>query len=102
MGCADMAGNWQKAPIVDDQLLDDRMIAVEGVTTAGEVGMELLVLWAEVIVQAVIDPLEFVGRSLVVPFVRMVVDDVQDHFDTGSVQRFDHVAKLAHMLGMVR
>ena len=76
-------------------LSDDRVVAVEGVAAPGVVHVVLPVRRHEVVVDAVVEPLEVDRRPLVVALVGVVEDDVEDHLDAGLVQRLHHVAELA-------
>ena len=76
----------------EDQGADDRMVAVDRVAAAGVV--EEAALLVEEVIKAVVEPAEVEGRPLVVPFGRVVEDDVEHDLDPGGVERLDHPAEL--------
>ena len=81
---------------VEDELLHDRVVAVDRVPAAGVVHVVLrLVVGCEQVVGVVVEPLEDDRRAHVVALGGVVEDDVEDHLDPGLVQGLDHVAELA-------
>ena len=64
----------------ENQLADDRMVAIDRVAAAGIVAVVAAAV-AEHVVDAVFQPLEAEGRAEFVAFGRVVEDDVEDHFD---------------------
>ena len=70
---------------------------VERVAGTGEVHVETRLVGHQAVVRGVVDPLEGQHRPELVPFGRVVVDDVEDHLDPGRVQRLHHALELAHL-----
>ena len=64
----------------------------------GVVHVVLPVVVDEAVVRLVVDPLEAQRRTEVVPLGRVVVDDIEDDFDPGVVQRPHHALELLHLL----
>ena len=79
---------------VHDQLQDMGAAHQRGVAGPGRVVVERLVLVGEPVVRGVVDPAERQGRSEVVAFGRVVVDDVEDHLDARTVQVTHHRLEL--------
>ncbi len=71
---------------------------VEAVARPGEVDVVARVVGREPVEGLVVDPPEGERRAEVVPLGRVVVDDVEDHLDAGSVQRLDHRLELVDLL----
>ena len=80
----------------EDQLADDRMIAVDRVAAAGVVA-EVAAAVAEHVVDAVLEPLERQRGPEVVALGGVVEDDVEDHLDPGGVERPHHLLELADL-----
>src|SRR5271169_908861 len=85
------------AEAVDDQLLGHRMVAVEGVSAPGKIHVVLQLPRHQQVVRAVVDAFETINRSLMVAFIRVVEDHVENDFNASLVQRFDQVAELAQV-----
>src|SRR6185436_108108 len=81
------------AEAVHDHPPDDRMIAVEGVSSAAVIGVTRAIVFKNVIGTVVQAP-KTQGRSVVVAFGSVVEYDVENDLYTRSVKRFDHIAKL--------
>lgn len=81
------------AKTVHDHPANDGMIGVERVPSATVVCIARPVLFEDV-VRAVVQATEAQGGPTLVAFRRMIEDHVENHFDAGPMQRFDHVAKL--------
>ena len=71
------------AQAVEDELADDRVVAVQRVAAAGEVVVELG-LGREHVIDVVVQPLEADRRAVVVPLAGVVEDDVEDDLDVGA------------------
>jgi D-lyxose ketol-isomerase len=78
------------------------VVTVEGVATPAIVHVVLFIPRHKMVIEAVIKAFEADGRPLVVAFVGMVEDDVEDDLYTGSMERFDHIAELVEMLSFFR
>ena len=68
-----------------------RVLHVERVARAGEVGVEARVVRLEPIVRRVVDALERQRRPEMVPLAGVVVDHVEDHLDAGGCSVFTMV-----------
>src|SRR5579883_678950 len=88
------------AQTFDDQLLRNRVIAVERVPAAAEIHVIAEVPRHQKIITAVVDALEREDRAEVIAFVGVIEDDVEDHFDAGAVEGFDHVTKFAQVAAL--
>jgi hypothetical protein len=69
---------------VHDELLDERVVAVEAVARAGEVQVVLAVGFGQQIVNPVVDPPEADRRAVLVALGRVAEDDVEDDLDAGA------------------
>ena len=67
---------------------------VEAVAGARVVHVIGAVVWHEPVVGRIVETAEAQRRSALVAFRGVVVDDVEDHFETGAMQRLDHLAEL--------
>ena len=83
------------AKTVHDHAADDRMIRIERVPGAGEIGVAGAVLLEDV-VSGVVQSAEAQRRARVVAFRSVVEDHVENDLDACPVQRLDHVAKFVH------
>ena len=81
------------AEAVLDHPADDRLVGVERVAAARVVGVLRPVVLKDV-VELVGQPAITLRRAVRARFRRVVVDDVEDHFDAGAMQRLHHVAEL--------
>src|SRR6516165_6218088 len=81
------------AQAFDDQLLRDRMVAVECVSATREVHVILQIPWHEEVMSAVIDAAERESWPLLIPFVGVIEHNVQNYFDSGPMQGLYHIAK---------
>ncbi len=86
---------------VHDQLQHVRLSHVQRVAGAGVVHVIALVVLHQPVVRRVVDAAEGQHRTLVVAFRGVVVDDVEDHFHAGGVQRLDHGLELLHLLAVL-
>ena len=84
---------------VHDELEHLRALHVQGVAATGEISVVARAVRDEPVIRRVVDPLERQRRSEMIAFSRMVVHDVEDHFETGGVQRAHHALELAHGAG---
>ena len=80
---------------VHDHAADDRMIGVERVAGAAEIGVAGAV-WLEDVVSAVVQSPETQRWAAMVAFRGVIEHHVENDFDARPVQRLDHVAKLVH------
>ena len=71
----------------EDLRPDDRVIAVDRVAAAGEV--EVLPVLVQHVIKAVVEAPEVVDRAVLVPFRRVVEDDVEDDFEPRLVESGD-------------
>ena len=76
---------------VDDQPPHHRVVGVERVAGAREVGIAAGPVVQ--VVDGVVQPAQAEGGAALVAFGGVVVDHVEDHLDAGAVQRLDHVAE---------
>ena len=83
------------AKTVHDHAADDRMIGVERVPGAAEIGIPGAVRFEDV-VGAVVHSAKTQGRPAMVAFRGVIEHHVENDLDAGAVQRLDHVAKLVH------
>ena len=86
------------AQAVHDQLQHARMDHVQGVAAAGEVHVVAGVFRRQAVVCRVVDAAQRQGRSHLIALGGVVVDDVEDHFQTGGMQGADHHLELLHRL----
>ena len=66
------------------------LLHVQRVAAAGEVHVVARVVGDQPVVRALSMPLQRQRRAELVALGRVVVDDVEDHFDAGGVQRAHH------------
>ena len=90
------------AEAVEDQPPDDRAVALERVAGPAEVGVGRAVVGVEQVVVVVGEALEAGRRAVGAAFGRVVVDDVEDHLEPGSMHGLDHVAELVERGGRAR
>ena len=86
------------AQAVHDQLQHARAAHVQRVAAAGEVLVEARIVRLQPIVRGVVDAAQRQRRAEMVAFRGVVVDDVEDHFEPGGVQRPHHHLEFAHAL----
>ena len=84
---------------IHDDLQHPGVAHVEGVAAAGVVHVEARILGHQTVVGGVVDAPEAQGGPQLVALGRMVVDDVQDHFDAGRVQGLHHGLELGNEAG---
>ena len=77
------------------------MADVEAVPCACGVEVELGVVRDEAVVSAVVDSLERQRRAEMIALGGVVVDDIEDHFDVGFVERANESLELLHLLADV-
>ena len=82
------------AQAVDDKIHCVGLVAVEGVSAARIVHVILLVRRQNVVL-VVLYSLEFKSIAALVSFAGVVVDNVQNNFDSGLVQFLDHLLEFA-------
>src|SRR5688500_10517813 len=54
------------------------------------------------IVDGVVETAKAQGRTVLAAFTRVVVDNVENHFDAGAVQHLDHRLELVNLLTKTR
>ena len=86
------------AQAVHDQLQHARAAHVQRVAAAGEVLVVARVVRQQPVVRRVVDAAQRQRRAEVIAFGGVVVDDVEDDFEAGGVQRPHHHLELAHAL----
>jgi hypothetical protein len=64
-------------------------------TTASRISAVLIGL--KPVIRAIVDAAKTQRRPLMIAFGGVVVDDIEDHFDAGPVQRTHHLAELANL-----
>jgi hypothetical protein len=69
------------------------MIRVESISGAGEIAVTRTV-GLEDVVGGVIEPAEALRRALLATFRRVIEDHIENDFDPGTMERFNHVPKL--------
>ena len=77
----------------EDQLADDRVVAVHRVAATRVVAIRAAAVFEHVI-DAVLQALEAERRAVLVAFGRVVEHDVENHLDAGLVQCADHLLEL--------
>ena len=94
------------AQAILDQPTHDRLVSIQRVTATGVVGVTGFVLLEHII--------EVIGQTAIThcrprhaTFSRVIEHDIQNDFEPGAVQRFDHVPKFIEhgewvLLGTVR
>ena len=75
---------------VHDELQDARAAHIECVAAAGEILVEARLVGEEAVVGRVVDPAQRQGRSKMIAFRGVVVDDIEDDFELRGVQRPHH------------
>ena len=65
---------------------------------AGEVQVVLGFSRQEVVVRSVVDTPEAQGWAKMVAFAGVVVDHIQQHFDSGGVERLHHLLELGNLV----
>ncbi len=83
---------------VHHQLQRERVAHVQAVASARVVHVVALLARHESVVRRVVDPPHRQGRAVLVPFGRVVVDDVEDDLDARLVKGHHHLFELAHLL----
>ena len=75
-----------------DELQHARMIEVQCVARAGDVAIKAPV-GIQSIIRSIVDAAERQGRTEVIAFATVIVNDVENDFDPGIVQPLDHGLK---------
>jgi hypothetical protein len=73
------------------------MIRIERVAGAAQVRVPGRILRIEQVERAIVDAAKRLRGPQLVPFVRVVEHDIEDHFDAGLVEGFDQIAELVHV-----
>ena len=81
------------AEAIDDQLPHHWMRGAQIVFASAVVNVAAHVIWVEHVVGAVVDPPVAISRPVAAAFRGMIVDDIENDFDAGLVQGFDHGTK---------
>ena len=76
---------------IHDQLQDARVQKIERVAAAAVVLVALRIVGLEPVIARVVDPAKGHRRAEFIGFGRVVIDHVEDDFDTGCVQRSHHL-----------
>ena len=84
------------AQTFDDEVGDNGVVRVHGVSAAREVHVVFRVVVDEMVEDCVVKPAEIKRDSAFVSFRRVVENHVEDDFDSGVVERLHHVLELAH------
>ena len=79
------------AQTVHQELQHARVLRVEGVARAGVIHVIPLIIGDEPVVRRVIDAAETNRWPKLIPFRRVVVNHVQDHFEPGGVELLHHL-----------
>ena len=86
------------AQAVHDELERARMGHVQRIAAARVVHVVARAVGHEPVVGGVVDAAEGQRRTQVIALCRVVVDDVEDHLDSGLVQRLDHGLELGDLI----
>ena len=86
------------AKAVHDQLQHVGMPHVQRVAGSGVVHVVPAVVCHQAVVRGIVDPLERQHRTEMVSLGGVVVDHVEDHFDSGGVQRPHEILEFHHLL----
>ena len=86
------------AQAVHDELQHLRAAHVQRVAAAGEVQVVALVVGDEPVVRQVVHAAQRQRGAEMIPFRRVVVDDVEDDLEAGAVERLHHPLELAHRI----
>jgi hypothetical protein len=73
------------------------MAHVEGIAGAGVIHVVARVVRHQAVIGGVVDAPKTEGGAELIPFGGVVVDYVEDDFDSGAVQRFDHGFEFADL-----
>src|SRR5262245_39923579 len=74
------------------------MLRVQGVPTAGVVDVPALMLPLQAVIGGVINAPQAEWGAQVIAFASMIVDDVEDDLEAGTMQGLDHGFELHHLL----
>ena len=88
-------GAVQVAQAVEDDLLDPRVVRVNGVTAAGVVDVARRIAGFRLVVSEVVDAAERQHRSVAVALAGVVVSNVKYRLESGIVDCVDHVLQFA-------
>src|SRR5258706_8493307 len=80
---------------IHDQLQNPRMLHVERVPGTCVVYVKALIVGHKAVVGAVVDALERERWAKMIAFRSVVVDDIQNHFESRRMQSLDHGLELA-------
>ena len=81
---------------IDNQIAYHRMVAVDRVAATGVVGV-LTGLRVDDVINTVVQPTHGDGSTLFIALTGVVEHHVEDHFDTGFMQRLDHRLEFANL-----
>src|SRR6185503_7846576 len=90
------------AQAVRYELDDARMAEIERVTGPGVVDVVALLVWKQSVMRGVVDSSEAQRGAALVPFRGVVVDDIENHLDSGIVEARDHFLELGDTAIAVR
>src|ERR1700684_2957885 len=70
------------------------MVGLKCITGAGIVCISSFIILAKNVVEAILQPAETEGWAMFIPFGGVVVDNIEDHFNVGSMQLSYHHPEL--------
>ena len=77
------------------------MKQIEGVARAGEVQIEARILRIQPVISEIVDPAEAKRGAELISFCRMIVNHIENHFDSGSVKAAHHRLELGNLLAQL-
>ena len=83
------------AQAVHDHLYDAGVAKIEGVPGARVVDVEARLIRHQPVIRLVVDAFEGKRRTALVALRRVIVDDVEDHFEPAVVETRDHLLEFA-------
>src|SRR6266576_3435599 len=86
---------------VGHQLQRARMKQIEGVARAGEVQVEARILRIQPVISEIVDPAEAKRGAELISFRGMIVNHIENHFDSGSVKAAHHRLELGDLLAQL-
>src|SRR5207249_3609986 len=89
------------AQAVHYQLERTRMQEIKGVAGAGEIKIEARIFRLQSVGSNVIDPAKRQGRSEMIALGGMIVNNIENYFDSGGVQVAHHHLKLVHLASQI-
>src|SRR6266404_4617142 len=89
--------HYPVAQAVDYHLQHPQMHHVQRVAGAGKILEVAAAIDAQAIIRGVVDTAKTKRRTALASLARMVVNDIEDHFDPGFVKQLDHVLELGDL-----